>query len=91
MKIKIEVYQADINRGVKKSVSQCPIARALRRAIKGCESVSVDSPQISFRLNQKKYVATTTRKLFRFIRDFDAKGKSSVNPISSTILAKESV
>jgi hypothetical protein len=73
MKLKIEITETDISRGIRESSNKCPIGKALRRV--GCKEVYVDLGVILFTKNGKKYESDSTIRLDNFLERFDTKKK----------------
>ncbi len=85
MRIQIQVTPEDINLGVPESGDECPIARALIRAI-GHEDVYVDDSIMYWDDEEGCHMSTGTPTIAaNFIKNFDA--KEPVEPISFEIVA----
>lgn len=72
MRIKIEVNQGHISRGIRRDCSICPVGLALFD--KGYAYVKVDTGHISYGSHpyRDRTIAKTPRSVYRFIQSFDA-------------------
>ena len=87
MKIVIDVTQEDINKGIKEDASKCPIARALKRTIKGIKDIEITGDTGSFMLQDQQYQFKSTKTMDRFIEKFDDEGRKAVKPFRNTVNA----
>ena len=81
MKYRIDVKQCDISRGVPTSACDCPIALAIKRALR-CKHVGVTGTYIA--INDK--MVRQTKKVAKFVYDFDS--YKPVKPFSFTVNLK---
>ena len=81
MKLNINVTQNDINKGVKKSCTSCPIARAIKR-LKVVDTVYV-YPFTAYINEQHRGLPV---EAWQFIQDFD--GGREVKPFKFTLEIK---
>jgi hypothetical protein len=69
--MKISVTQKHIDKGVKRSCGQCPIALALVDSIKGSYYPFADPRVLGYCLDNKSYRAITPDVARNFMHDFD--------------------
>ena len=87
MRVKIEITQEDINRGISRNPETCPVARALKRVCKrGC-SMSVGGKDFSITDNADCVVEVVTSvAVRRFIDKFDNPAtRNKCKPFSFTL------
>jgi hypothetical protein len=82
--ITVQVTKADIIAGRKGDVSNCAVARAVKRT--GAKSVAIDG-DIAFKKGGKSYAGTLPAKVQNWIRKFDDLNleKTSLKPLSFTV------
>jgi hypothetical protein len=87
MKIKIQVSNSDISKGLPESFEMCPIALALKREITKhgviLTEISVSDSIISFRTMYDYWEGEPSKRLSKFVRKFDSYQK--VSPSNFTV------
>ena len=78
MRVRVEVTKNDIRRGRCGDCSNCPIARAVKRATK-IQNVNVDEDSISISNDGQSLYIDSSQKCTRFVQKFDSGEK--VKPI----------
>lgn len=95
MRLKVEVTERDIKRGVKGDCEACPIALATKRALRNnglrryAKYVSVAEDVFASTLTDDCMSANYPQKAGDFITLFDNGGPEAVKPITMTLNFKE--
>lgn len=88
MKLQVEVTQQDIEHGVKQDCGRCPVALALRRALRKQETyiqeVIVHGNDIVVIYKNKGYRTLTPQNITHFINWFDTYGSLAIYAVPFT-------
>lgn len=81
----IEVTQLDIDLGVRRSPSFCPIATAIGRRLQDATNISVAAPDIRLSIGDKRLIYNTPELAGRYLIGFDAGEPGAFKPMKLTL------
>jgi hypothetical protein len=84
MKLRVYVTKQDIKEGKRKSNCDCPVARAIRRALANCGIRRKKITVGIYRIQVAGQMDWTSARVGEFITSFDA-GRTNVSPFSFTL------